>query len=469
MATITNQPDGGQTIDATSISHPTGMTIGAVAPKVRTTPDTYTSLGDLVGLYAKPDNRDLLIKTYGDQGITGFLQLTGAVNAAATQDEVVYWEEGRRHTLATVALANADGDHIDLTVASAQPVRDNDVLMGKSSGKRYFVKKTGGDEGAANFTADLFTLDGSAADANDTTMIIIGNLYEQGSVQPTAYMEPDLIRRVNPFMIIKEKYKVNGSQATNIGWVNIGNGEYRWYLKGEQETRDRFNDKREMMMLFGQQGIATDSGAGCSGSEGYFSAIEDRGIVVSNAAASPLDSIAEFDDIVLQLDKEGAPAEYAMYLNRKQSLAIDDMLASGISTNVTAGLAGQFGAFNNDSDLAVQLGFKSFTRGGYTFHKHDWKLLNDPNLLGATDKFQGAMVPMATVADPRTGNRAPALEMNYKAANGYSREMEHWVTGGGVLGHFNNGDSGEDSATFHYRSEINLITRAANQHVAIKG
>ena len=63
-------------------------------------------------------------------------------------------------------------------------------------------------------------------------------------------------------MIIKEKYKVNGSQATNIGWVNIGNGEYRWYLKGEQETRDRFNDKREMMMLFGQQGIASDSGAG---------------------------------------------------------------------------------------------------------------------------------------------------------------------------------------------------------------
>ena len=77
---------------------------------MRTTPDTYTALGDLVGLYAKPDNRDLLIKTYGDQGITGFLQLTGAVNAAATQDEVVYWEEGRRHALATVT-SNLTFDH----------------------------------------------------------------------------------------------------------------------------------------------------------------------------------------------------------------------------------------------------------------------------------------------------------------------------------------------------------------------
>ena len=56
-------------------------------------PDTYTTIGELVGSYAKPDNRDLLIKTYGDQGITGFLKLTGAVNAAATQDEVQYWEK----------------------------------------------------------------------------------------------------------------------------------------------------------------------------------------------------------------------------------------------------------------------------------------------------------------------------------------------------------------------------------------
>jgi len=150
-------------------------------------------------------------------------------------------------------------------------------------------------------------------------------------------------------------------------------------------------------------------------------------------------------------------------------LAIDDMLASGISTGVTAGLAGQFGAFNNDADMAVKLGFKSFTRGGYTFHKHDWKLLNDPTLLGASNFLQGAMVPLSNVVDARTGVKAPALSMYYKEANGYSREMEHWVSGGGVLGHTNNGDTGTDVATFHYRSEIALVTRAANQHVIIKG
>ena len=466
MATIANRPDGGNT------PSPSQLKSGGVNPTVKATPENYTTIGSLVDDYAKPDNRDLLIKTYGDQGITGFLKLTGAVNAAATQDEVQYWEEGRRHKVVTAALSAETSNSATLTVSEVG-LRLNDVIMGATSGQRYFVVSVadGDNEYDTDAVFTVNTLDGVAAGGagSDTEFIVLGNLYAQGTIQPTAFMEPDLIKRVNPFMIIKERYQVNGSQATNIGWVNIGGGEYRWFMKGEQETRNRFNDKREMMMLFAQTGLASGSATVPTGSEGYFAAVENRGIVVSNANASPLDSIAEFDDIILELDKEGAPAEYAMYLNRKQSLAIDDMLASGIATSVTAGLAGQFGAFNNDSDLAVQLGFKSFTRGGYTFHKHDWKLLNDPTLLGATNQYQGAMVPMTTVADPKTGNRAPALEMNYKASNGYSREMEHWVTGGNVMGHANNGDTGKDVATFHYRSEINLITRAANQHVAIKG
>ena len=28
-------------------------------------------------------------------------------------------------------------------------------------------------------------------------------------------------------MILKDTYKVSGSQATNIGWINVGNGDYR--------------------------------------------------------------------------------------------------------------------------------------------------------------------------------------------------------------------------------------------------
>ena len=441
-----------------------------IAALLKTSPDAYVALGTLIDP-TKPDNRDLLIQTYGDQGITGFLELTGAVKNAGTADQVQYWEEGRLHKKVAISAGGVDAGatgHFTVaayTTGTDQPVRLNDVLL-TPGGQRLVV--TALDDG--NEEIDVVTLTGAAVAAEDsaTELIIIGNIYAQGTGQPDTFYQTDVQKRDNDFLITKETYQVNGSQATNIGWINVGNGDYRWYVKGEMDTRKRFMNQREMMMLLAEReadtggGVALASGT-ITGSEGYFAAVEDRGITTTG----DFDSMADIDSIILLLDKQGAPAEYAMYVNTQTSLNMDDMVATGIATSTTAGLPGQFGAFQNSPDMAVQLGFKSFTRGGYTFHKHDWKLLNDPTLLGAfgTPLFKGAMVPMTQVADAKTGVKAPALEMNYKAANGYSREMEHWVTGGGVLGYATDGD---DLAKFHYRSECNLITRAANKHVVLK-
>tara|TARA_R100000995_G_scaffold37899_1_gene17508 strand:- start:1282 stop:2697 length:1416 start_codon:yes stop_codon:yes gene_type:complete len=454
--------------------------IDGAAGSFRIKPETYTTVDTLIKT-TKDEVMPNLVETYGDQGITGFLKLTGAINSGGSSDQIDWWEAGRRHKSYSYVIGDVTDNTTSITVAAgtdsfSSNVQANDVVMDSSTGTRFIVKSGGFGTGSA-VDVVMVKLDGSAVTiASDLDLvggefIKLGNMYAQGTNQPTAFDDFNAVRKSNPFMIVKDRYEVNGSQATNIGWVNVGGGEYRWFMKGEQEARARFEDRREMMMLLGQQHSGT-AGAGLAndiaGSEGYFAAIEDRGIQVSNANSNPLDSFSEFDDIIMELDKQGAPSEYAMYVNRKQDLAIDDMLASGISTSVSAGLPGQFGAFNNDADMAVKLGFKSFTRGGYTFHKHDWKLLNDPTLLGASNYIQGAMIPLSQVTDARSGMKAPALAMYYKEANGYNREMEHWVTGS-ILGHTNNGDQGQDNAVFHYRSEISLCTRAANQHVMIKG
>lgn len=405
---------------------------------------SYISLADILGDgtngegIAMPDNRDALIKTFGEQGITGFLKLVGAVNAVSNADEVQYWEEGRLHATVTFSGAN--------TLAANQPIRDNDVIL--VGDVRAFYNGTS--------FVDLST--GSAATIAAGTYPVIGNLFGQGTDQGSAYLESRAIKRTNPFMIMKETYKVTGSQATNIGWIDLGGGEKRWYLKSEGDTRKRFMDKREMMLLLGEESGVS----GITSGEGYFAAIEDRGIVASTSDAD-FAELADIDAIITELDKQGATSEYCMYVNRATDLAIDDMIA-GLYAD--GGLANAYGAFNNNKDMAVELGFKSFGRGGYTFHKHDWKLLNDPTLLGGEDVSvaKGVMIPMAMVADAATGDKAPALEMNYKAANGYSRELEHWLTGS-VLGARTNG---EDAAQFNYRSECNLVTRRANQHVLLK-
>ena len=414
----------------------------------------YISLYDLVN---KPDNRDALIKTYGNQGITGFLQLVGATKAVATNDEVQYWEEERLHkkqagSMAAITAADAT---VVLTAASAAAVivRLQDVVLVNGS-ERALV--TGISSAAITLTA-LSSGGFSAASLNASASVpVVGNLYSQGSDQPSEFIESGITKRTNPFMIMKEVYSVTGSQATNIGWINLGNGDYRWYLKSEGDTRQRFMDKREMMMLLGEK--VTASGiTGIDGSEGYFSAIEDRGIVQSGY----IDTLTEVDDIVKVFDKEGGASEYALYVNRTQDLHLDDLIAT-VGDTTTTGSA-KYGSFQNSPETAITLGFRSFNRGGYTFHKHDWKLLNDPTLLADSD-FAGVAVPMASVADAKTGDKAPALEMNYKAANGYSREMEHWMIGS-VLGASN---ATKDNVEFHYRSECNLITRAANRHLLIK-
>jgi len=444
---------------------------------LQATPQNYVSLATLIDP-TKPDVRDLYVQTYGDQGITGFLELTGAKKNAGTSDKVEWYEEGRLHKTVsgfydasadTIFLEASNTDDVDVSTVA----RANDVLL-SPNGDRLLVTAVVDDTDGTTTTSrnkltvvdlgktDTSTDVGTSSDFSGK-FAIIGNMHAQGTEQPSAFYQTGLVKRENPYIITKEMYEVSGSQATNIGWLNV-NGQYMWYLKNEMDARKRFMNEREMMLLYAEANngaSVTVGGKAIVPSEGYFEAVEKRGITVSGSAAT----FTDFDPILLQLDKEGASSEYAMYLNRAQSLKIDDMLAAGVGADITSGLASQFGAFNNDKDMAVNLGFKSFTRGGYTFHKHDWKLLNDPTL-GGIGGPTGAMIPMTQVADANTGVKSPALEMNYKAAGNYSREMEHWVEGGGVLGHVT---SGKDTVKFNYRSECNLVTRAANQHVLLQG
>lgn len=462
---------------------------------LKAVPSKYVSLGNLVDP-TKPSNMDLLVKTFGDQGITGFLELTGATKSVATADEAQWWEEGRIHRymrgdLAAAAAGAAavftidqiDGVAVDAAAAGAAEadnfVRLNDIIL-LENGRRFIVTAYTTDD---TYQISLLPLDKGAVSAalTDRQANVIGNLYAQGTSQPTQFYQTQVTKRTNPLFITKETFHVTGSAATNIGWVDVGNGDYRWFVKGEMDTRKRFLNQREAMLMYNQLSARTTgtqlTSGGIVGSEGYFSAIENRGIVVDQTGTGAdvigfgSGEMADMDRIILAIDKEGGASEYAMYVDLATSLAVDNMIAGGTGSLTSNGVMGQFGAFNNKPEMAIQLGFKSFTRGGYTIHKHDWKMLNDPTLGGvfasstATGAVVGAMLPLANVADPKTGDRSPALEMVYKSAGGYSRDVEHWVTGGGVLGYNTDGD---DLAKFNYRSEVALVTRAANQHVLLK-
>ncbi len=245
-------------------------------------------------------------------------------------------------------------------------------------------------------------------------------------------------------IIIKDKYAVNGSDMAQIGWVEVtsenGATGYLWYIKSEHETRLRFEDYLEMSMV---EGVPAEAGSaalayltvaasqvqpGAAGTEGLFDAVATRGNVW--AGGNPT-TLSDFDSIIQRLDKQGSIQENVIFLNRQFSFDIDDMLASQNSygTNGTS-----YGLFNNDENMALNLGFKGFKRG-YDFYKTDWKYLNDATLRGGIvgGAINGILVPAGstTVYDQILGKNAkrPFLHVRYRATETEDRRYKTWITG----------------------------------------
>ncbi|NND95451.1 MAG: hypothetical protein HKN45_11345, partial [Flavobacteriales bacterium] len=299
------------------------------------------------------------------------------------------------------------------------------------------------------------------------TAFVDGSEYRKGTAGTQGSLETDVTILENKPIILKDKYEVSGSDATNIGWIKTKQGYY-WFLRSEEDTRRRWEDRLELAMILGNKADAGSAAevAGYKGTEGFFEAIEKRG----NIFSGPATTLADWDSILKQFDKEGKIADYMLYCDRDQSLAVDDLLGT-----FNAGYSGgvSYGVFGN-KEKAVDMGFESFRRGTYNFHKTDWKLLNDPTLLGAVaagaGKVRAALLPIGTkeVYDGYGEGdkiKVPFLHVKYKQSPTESRKYKTWLTGS-VGGVFTNDN---DKMEVHHLSERGLCTVGANNFVLFTG
>ena len=318
---------------------------------------------------------------------------------------------------------------------------------------------------STTITVQSYSSDGFGfAGATDVTLFVYGSEFAKGSASMSDAVSPDFISLSNKPIILKDHYEISGSDAAQIGWVEVtgeaGQSGYLWYVKAEGDTRKRFEDYAEMAMVEAEKKGAAGVVA-VEGSEGLFSAIESRGHVVSDALAStdPQDDLAQFDAILQKLDKQGAIEENMLFLNRAHSLGIDDMLAA---QNSYGSGGTSYGVFNNSADMALNLGFSGFRRGSYDFYKTDWKYLNDATTRGLVGGVKGILVPAgtSTVYDQVLGKniKRPFLHVRYRTSEANDRKMKTWVTGsvGGAA------TSGDDKMEVHYLTERCLVVQGAN-------
>ena len=305
----------------------------------------------------------------------------------------------------------------------------------------------------------------SEVGATGVKVFVYGSEYKKGTDSTAVSIEPSFTQFSNKPIIIKDKYEVSGSDASQIGWVEVttegGDSGYLWYLKGEGKTRLRFEDYLEMAVIEGEKKSGNgDVPTGIEGTEGLFSAVSNRGNVDDDYDGA----LVSFDNILKGLDKEGAIEENMLFLNRSLDLDFDDMLGQ-ISTGSSGGVG--YGLFENSQDMALNLGFSGFRRGSYDFYKTSWKYLNDMSTRGgvAVNNIDGVLIPAgtSTVYDQSLGTniRRPFLHVRYRASQGDDRRYKNWITGsaGGAY------TSQLDAMQVNWLSERCLVTQAANNFV----
>ena len=448
--------------------------------------DNYLSLTDMdFTQQFLPEVYEKEVERFGNRTISGFLRMVGAEMPMAS-DQVVWSEQGRLHIAydnATITTTTA------LTIPANAGASTNligpgaTIVIASADGftvDKAYVQSVATVAGVATITFACYgaTQTTAITGTGDVKVFVYGSEYAKGTQNAGTSVDAAFEQFNNKPIILRDKYSVNGSDTAQIGWVEVtteaGTSGYLWYLKSEHEARIRFEDQLEMSMIEAERtaagttitpGSGFGGGTAITGSDGLFSALEERGLVYTDADFDGATGLDDFDLILQELDKQGSIEENMLFLDRATSLGIDNMLAAQNSY----GAGGtSYGVFENNEDMALNLGFSGFRRGSYDFYKTDWKYLNDATTRGLVGDVQGVLVPAGTssVYDQMLGQNIsrPFLHIRYRASEADDRKMKSWITGS-VGGNFT---SDEDAMNVHFLSERCLCVQAANNFILFK-
>jgi len=292
---------------------PTGGTnLNAVpAPVKQTLATNYLSFTGGANDWSQqylPDLYEAEVERYGDRSIASFLRMVGA-EMPMTSDQIIWSEQGRLHLTYTGALNTTSGV-VTIANSGTHAIRVGQTvkLKGGSSGKvaNAYVSAIAADNTTLTlkrYDKALFSTAPAFTNSETVTIFVIGSEFAKATNGMTGAVTPSFKSFTNKPIILKDKYEISGSDASQVGWVEItgenGQSGYLWYLKAEGDTRTRFEDYLEMSMVEGELAVA-NSGAstvtGIGGTEGLFAAIEDRGHVTAGVDGNTAtEDLADFD------------------------------------------------------------------------------------------------------------------------------------------------------------------------------
>ena len=445
--------------------------MGAIAgsPAVRYVPSAtkvptaqnYLDLSDLdYTNHQLPDLDKNLHGRYGSQMIDGWFAKTGRKIPYAS-DVITWTEEDRLTQLATGVARTADvftladhtfrvGEIITAFIADGSAVRKGRISATTST---TFTASCGN---AAGWTAIGTTAISVFADSSE---------FLKGSAGMQESLNTKYQQYTTRGTITKEMVSENRTNMAQISWLKATDnttGEtlgYIWYDVNKDNTEKRFKNKRESANFNSEEWAGDLLTAGYKGRQGLLPAIGE-----GNVFAGTISDFASAESLIDRLEKQGQLRNNVIYGTTAFCFAQDRFLAS---TN-TVGMS--YGAFNNDENMSLTLGFKGYVIGDYEFGYSKLRYLTEPTAQGAitgVNKINGFLVPSASqsVTDPLAGTTSvrPMIHVRHRAYGAMNRDYEM------VVRDWKQGTSLTDTITCEFQSEQATVLIGRNNCVLFKG
>jgi hypothetical protein len=222
--------------------------------------------------------------------------------------------------------------------------------------------------------------------------------------------------------ITKERYDINESDMAATQWLSTPDGPV-WFNTELERTNTMFDNLVEITQFFGEraeEGSASQLAGKPQGMKGIIQQVEEGG----NIGNGYIETIGDLQEMALRIKQQSDCREYTVFADHEQMNLFNDLCAN-VNSAFLNGM--NYGAFDNDMDMAIKLDFRSIYVSGVTFHFTSWMLLDDITLLAA-GKFSTTGVAYLAI---------PMGKMAVQLDNGNTEQKPYLSVYNRVLGNVN--------------------------------
>lgn len=396
--------------------------------------DAYVSAVDLMHTR---EIWDQLYDPIDERGIFDFFAETGR-EMVSDQTDFHHFENNYVYQNITILSSTGTpgvGNDVTITLSVADHdggksfPKVTDIVMFTDQLSGYIIAKDESVPTAHTITVrpiDTVTDDIVTSTVDAEVLTFISNAHEEGSDDPDGLITKP-IKFDGLVQIFRNKYGVTGSEATNrveFKWK----GKDHYYYKGEDDTAFKHRADCAFGMLFAPKsnGLTNAAGNVVRVTQGLAPQIREKG----NIFTGGINGLPDIDTIIKTLDKQRGSKENLWLAGIEQDIDIDNVL---IDKMVNGGITYNSFGKGDGKKKALDLGFNSFIKGSWSFHKRNMSELNHAKVTGAAGQTwpaTGFILPTDKGRDAKSLKSIDSIRLRYKGQGAQQRKSRTWLTGG---------------------------------------